>query len=487
MAGQRTLTTLNRSAGQLKANFGSIEDRLGAAILLYAQGPSDGRREAMQYDLQKFREQHDKIIGVYEEMVDVDEDNVRNAAYGATLKDYAKRFGGVTAEVQAAFHDADQAANANAQRAQRAPIAAAAAQGAARPHKVDSSLKPKNLNSDFSVAELRYWEQQLRNWYETQGLANLPLQQQRAYFFSCLDQKIATSYNTIFPVGTPVIDGGPGAPTLIRMVREDFLRRIPLFQRRWELLGIGQEGQPWDEYTARVRRDAEDAAIDGMRLDNWLAFLCIKGADHKELKEKLMCIPEAGVDDLAETARAFETARLNLAVNTDKVHALRQQKGRTARPTSNSNAGPSRPQASGAPDCSGCGRKGPSSDHKASCPARNVDCNNCKKKGHFSRVCKGGKQAAGKARPQGRARANAVEEQQEEHDQEEPPPPPQREQEDLMSFYTYSIEGVNATSKVGAPTPRMTLNLKPIGKKMFKQVALPDSGATRSIINLNIA
>ena len=148
MAELRPLATLNRSAATLKTNFGRIEARLGAHMLLYTQVPSRQRREEMEIDIRKFRESNDKIIYVYNDIMDQDDNAPRNVAYAVTLQEYGDRYTRVTAEVTVAFTDADAeeaAADTVAAAANVAAIATAGANAQNRPRRVDTSLKPKNL------------------------------------------------------------------------------------------------------------------------------------------------------------------------------------------------------------------------------------------------------------------------------------------------------------------------------------------------------
>jgi hypothetical protein len=458
------IKALNRSAGALKSSFTRAAEHLDQAATLYADNPSKLRRAQIEDELKKLDRKAEKVTEVYILVCNLDDDENRVRGYNETACRYDVTYRKTVETVMEAIDDVERrerrdaeaaAAAAAAVMPQRARVGAppAAAAGGVN-HRVDMALRPKPLTAEFTVRELRYWEEQYVNWYQVTNMVNLDIVQQRAYFMTTIDRELSSGYMDSFPPATPVITPDPGGDSLIGLVRKDFMLKVPLFNRRHALLRYKQSGGNWDEHRRNLRKMGEDADVDGLNGVALMDFLSISSLEDKDFKEHLMRYLPANMVTITAAAHAYETAKLTAGVGDVDLNAVSNfQKRKKAKPQ----------QERGKPDpgaCNHCARPGSTKEHIEACFAKNLDCRKCKKKGHIERACRIGKKPTA---------TNAVA-------AEEEPPAAAAGPE----YLTWAIE-VNAVASTA--TPRLMINLKPKGKRAFKANALPDSGATRSIIN----
>jgi transposase InsO family protein len=151
------------------------------------------------------------------------------------------------------------------------------------------------------------------------------------------------------------------------------------------------------EQFLRTLRELSATCDFGQQEEESVRDRLVLGLIDTEVSQKLQLQADLTLKDAVDTARHHELIKAQLhdqrSKNVDRVwqsargrqqshsHHTNEQRGRSVRGKASSQAA----YGTKSPTCGRCGR-----DHKekANCPARGQTCHKCKKKGHFSSVCR---------------------------------------------------------------------------------------------------
>ena len=456
------LTRALKGLAGYKANFTRVVNRIASIVPLAENGPTHALCDKITEDLEKLESAFEKLEKRCNDLALVDEDEARLSSYTSTMR---------TAEEQFSKWRTAAVVILNKQEQRLAPhhAQAAAAQGTApvaRARPIES-LKPQKLTRDHTLAELRVWMQQFSDFYEASHLEAAPCKQQQAHFRSCLDSHLQARIRERTGDDSTI-------EQFCEALHEEFSELYPLFNRRLEFFRATQKtGEKFSDTAMRLQQLADVADLGGLDAEQLMIFRYISAARDEKLREKLLRIEKPTLKLMKATIRAHEAA----ALTCDAIDAAR---GRAVDATATAAAAKASQQAGTAwqqlkkrlqGKCHGCGghmEKGREREHKEACPAKGCTCNKCGKKGHFAKVC------LGSNRPNADKPARVASAEEEATDK------PERGWPD--SANTYSALVMQASSE-GAPTPRMKVRVKGTAGSPVTINALPDTGATRSIIS----
>eukprot|EP00094_Tigriopus_californicus_P013992 TCALIF_13548-PA protein Name:"Protein of unknown function" AED:0.16 eAED:0.24 QI:0/0/0/0.5/1/1/2/0/300 len=234
---------------------------------------------------------------------------------------------------------------------------------------------------------------------------------------------------------------------------------------------------------------AKEADLANMSINQIQAFRLVSlvYADEK-LKKKLLELENPSFKTVKQKILAYEkaifaaTTPLTSMAEVNKVTSQSQQKGNN-KPKS----GKARSWAELDGRCTCCGAK----EHKAAqCPRKSSVCNKCGRQGHLSLVCMSGVPypKRGKA-PSPSARASQVTKSTlfDEHSGEPETVgqnPFKYEESDFVS-YVRAMEALQSASGSCA-TPRINVHIRSHQNVQFHIRAIPDTGATRTMLSLDL-
>ena len=330
--------------------------------------------------------------------------------------------------------------------------------GAAVPHfKVDRDLKPDKLGSDANPEEVRSWLDQFRAYHSTSKMEILSVPNQQAYFFACLEQELRTYVKGQVSDSTTIWGVGGCAEIL----DERFQQLYPKFTRRLAFFGLHQaKDQTFADFYAALRRKGNEAVLAGITTDDIYVFRLIQGCTDLKLREELTKLRAPTLKTLLEEATAWEVSKrdnksLISSAQTFAAAAAMQPK-----------------KVDGQPKCGNCGRRG----HKSgdTCPAKNGTCNKCNKKGHYANVCRQkseDKEKTGDARGRSSKKGRDT--------------PAASRSRSVSPLPKDTVAHVYHLSR-GGITPRVTLELMDGDRVAVTFAALPDTGASHTLISRDL-
>jgi len=355
--------------------------------------------------------------------------------------------------------------------------------------RVNTALKPKELTKEFTPVELRAWSRQFKAFISTSHIDRLETVNQQAYLRSCVDPFLIARIEEKINDDTPLFGEYDSCMLYIEM---EFRQTYPLFNRRFDFFKYNQEsGQMASDWIVQLKFKGDEADLTNMGTEDHYMMRIITGISDVSLKKKLL-------KERQPTLEKFQDIILNHE-QSEKVMETMQPRATAAAVKQGGGKGYEKKKATSRSGrirqlkqegkCTLCGGKY-SPDHKSSCRALGpgIKCTNCGRPGHFSIVCL---DPYGPPGPKEDKKGN--DKSQVAHGRSATPHPG-------ATGYEYDPEEFGAQSsavfatvrgiKVNSPTPRMEVEIRPLdGKKgrPFKFKALPDGGATRSIVSLDVA
>ena len=369
--------------------------------------------------------------------------------------------------------------------------------------KPDLALKPSDLLRSFTPRELTKWIARFTAYYTQSNMTAAPSTAQHEYLYACLDATLHETLRSSVTPATPIF----GSDGCLAILKAHFLREYPTFNRRMDFISASRKARPYAEWIADLKSLFQEADIDSLKPDDFLALILYNGEDDSELlnlynqvaipsSENLIQVGLKYTAGLKKKEREKERGREPEAtpntLTAANVAAISQSPRRPQGP-----AGPTQQPLSGTarflqrhPDmrgkCIGCG----SVDHlRRDCPHAMASCLKCGRKGHLASVCKAVQQRL----PPQAQRIRSIEQSTSGHptvSYPEPQNPTEALNAAMHSFSTASINAITVQTIGGAqsrPTPRIQLTIRARNATPFNTTALPDSGAERTIIPFSLA
>ena len=246
---------------------------------------------------------------------------------------------------------------------------------------------PEQMPADITLRDLSAWR---RSWYdfaELEQLDRLPVSQQRAMLRTHLTVEMRAVLQLAIGIDdddassvSQILDAIHG---YVRSKRNVTLDRVASEERRQE------EGETFDEYYIALREIANNADLCKVCLDDRLTTRIMSGIGEPETKRKLLAhTPPPSLQTTLNICRSEESAHNdeltlanseNVSTKIDTIHKHRQYQ--PGKPRFQNITSPKGNQC-----CGYCGKmRHKSRDH---CPAKQSECTNCKKLGHWAACCR---------------------------------------------------------------------------------------------------
>jgi hypothetical protein len=347
-----------------------------------------------------------------------------------------------------------------------------------RPVRINEALKPEKLTADATLAEFRVWQTDFDLFYSSNQMDKFPPEEQQGYLRSCLDLKLSQLLATKIDAKTPV----QGKNGCLEALRHVFLQLVPVLTRRYNFFRCDQKpGEKFSDWFLRLQLEGQEAELTTINEDYLYILRLVTGTCDKRLREEFLRQSNPTRESLYNIGISWESAAL-IETSLDSVKpksiisaAKTRQQSNSSHPCSQSRDrhkfSSNRPQVTDISDlkdkCPGCGQLS-SAHRRRDCPAFSKTCNSCGRRGHFQNVCTGGRfisnqnhlREGSRHRNQGVSKAKKIE-------------------TSIIRTKTCKNESSNST-------PLLPLLVYPKAGKAFSMKALPDTGATESLISFDL-
>ena len=459
----------------------------------------------------------EKWTAAYEEKAAALEE-ARVSITSEILQEIARTEEGLAREFRDQVHRAAQAAAQEAAEAAALQVQAIAAAQAALPvapvgpvapvapvvpHRYTRSneaLRPPTLLRDNSPVEFASWVSRFQAYYTSSRMELSNIAEQQAYFRACMDAYLDGRMRDLIAADTPV---NGDVDSCMAFLKAEFVARYPVFLRRLDYFRNKQPtGQDFSDWAASLRRLGEECNLADMDHNDITVMRYITGTTDSALKEKLINAVNPTVENLNAVVTRYEATKASLKAMGPSTSYAAAERGRSPgsrgkSPSQSKGKGkgkgkqgkrlpPPRGRSTsrdreGRPGkgkgkrndtrgeevrnrlvrenrCFKCGRD--RHDEPEDCRAINATCDKCGASGHYGSVCFGRKRpTSGSGRKYSRDRTAA------------------------NHIQVGSVVVPNAFGVVNAPTPKLMVRVKCSTGRTFDYAALPDTGATRSIID----
>ena len=443
-----------------------------------AIGPPVNRTQAMADRLdganQDLKKRYERLNHINQRLYLVDQPN--QADHEAAINNTDERYQEMTTTVFNAI-------------AQVVPAQAAAAAPAAGVNPANGpllkpiqDLKPYTLGLEHSPTELADWIQRFQSYYTASRLDRLPVPEQQAFLRQSLAPGLWIMVKQKINNQTQIFVDDDNEESCIQVLQEEFTLRYPLIMRRFEFFRYCQaRNQNYTDFFAKLKDLGAAANLETMRENDYFIFRIVTGITDKDLRDKILEISADNfdieeVDKVArsyEAAKACTTALQGRSNQASKATHNKSNKGNKSKANKSSNTGHNNYNGKQKLDemkrlgkCLKCARtRHPDGQ---SCPHASSSCHTCGKQGHISPACSQKPTSSG-----GQSRSNSR------------ASSPQRNNAAQASTDSHTSL-VRAIFQGSRPTPKLEMAFSPADGRPFKMSITPDTGATRTIIALDV-
>jgi hypothetical protein len=491
-----------RSLQALRGHFTRTINALTSTVDGADKNPNAHSEEAIMRAIRRVEAARDTLENKCMHTLELPDCNAeRSTRIEGYLADMADR-------MNAAFRRADEVLiDLHPVPVQQAPPPAAAAP-APRP-KICDALKPFRLKHDSYPNDLRLWRESYDAFYHASALNTYTVEQQHAFFFSCMNSQLATRVreHDLYRINLATFGD---VDSLISIVDDLFGNRYPVFTRRLEYFRLQQpQGMKFTDWALRLKTRGDGADIDGgLTREEIEVFRWFTGVTDPKLRERFFLLQNPTLAALKAEAQRYEAlTTAESALKRERTQAKQvstsDEKQRSSKRSSFSPRKRTRIPSFLIGKCFKCA----SPDHVSTkCPKNSkfLKCRFCKKTGHTDAACikrhktrtnntrykdKRSSQKRSRFRKQARNRQCEADDD-DENASDDPCSDDDYETYDESASDSCSANAVVARTNrtYSKPTPKLALTLRPVQQPtvQIKVLAIPDTGCTQTLISTRI-
>lgn len=256
---------------------------------------------------------------------------------------------------------------------------------------MDLQLKPPSMDFEHgNVAEnWKMWNQHMKLLL-TGPLADKSDEQKKSYFLLYIGQAGRDVYNTWLLPETADVD------TLFTKFSEYCQPKKNTIMARFKFNSrVQKEMETTDQFVTDLRLIAKECEYGELK-DSLIRDRIIFGTRNDKIRERLLQDEDIQLDKALDIARSIEATSQQMsnlqqqsatnAIDINVMKKMPHQQAQRSRPNTGRHQHQYRhqekPQMSQCPNCGGAPH------HFSKCPAKNKNCNYCKKPNHFSKMCR---------------------------------------------------------------------------------------------------
>ena len=309
-------------------------------------------------------------------------------------------------------------------------------------------LQPEKLSHEANLEEFRSWKQQFISFYKSSETDKKDDDTKMAVAQKALDKNLWQAL-TEAGVGskTPILGDTGLLATLETIIMDNY----PLFNRRLAFFEAAQaQGQKMSAFRNSLHQKMKDGEVEKMTWQDHLAFRLITACRDSKLMNKFYKLKDPmTLDDVKKAIKDYENEQKHGEKSKTHVNHVSQQRGRSEKKTQKPKGQKSRSQSRPGTGTT-CGRCGKPNHSANECYAK--PCPKCRKCGLFC-VCK---------KDNGGEKSHHVTK--------------------LVSMADNVVASLNSSQ-----LDRISVSISSKTSRTFKFKAIPDSGASTTIISTKLA
>lgn len=274
------------------------------------------------------------------------------------------------------------------------PAASSSSRQNAQTIQVRGSIPEFNYNASNKAQEWKRWMSQFKIYIRATGLENEGDKRKVAILLHYLGNMGLEIFNS-FDLDIDTI----GYSALLTKFEEYFTPKLNLTYERHKFFTRQQQNnESINDYITVLQNLSLNCQFDALRESLVKdVFICGLNADNIEIKKRLIQENKTTLDEVVQLAQAIKhsTIQTNEISNEENVLGAvyhqnkgkgynrgRSTKGDEGHTRSRTRSGQRNRSNNRSEVCTRCAQK-----HRFKCPASNVECNNCHKKGHYAKCC----------------------------------------------------------------------------------------------------
>ena len=184
--------------------------------------------------------------------------------------------------------------------------------GASRPSKAirpkpNDPMSPTPLAPDAKPAILRAWKKRYKIYYESHHMEDMPIEEQQAYFLSCLTPTLEARMNSVITQSNHVLPKpNEVVKSCFQLLEDEFLLTYPLVNRRHDFFVCSQSNnQKLTDFILNLRKLSEEADLEKLSPDQLILFRALAGTQNQEFRQEFLRRDTHTLESLEKLARSF--------------------------------------------------------------------------------------------------------------------------------------------------------------------------------------
>ena len=479
------------SARGYKARLTMAAKAAEKALDLFTAGPTNLGASELKNDLANMESAFRPLQYRLHELMDNASSEQDFTDHEADLKDYTKRYDKLRATVMAAIDVAapallPQKSQVTGTKKGRKEAAGGGpdddndadsfttADGDTRQFKVNTALKPEKLTTESTPRDLTSWIDQFTSYYETSFMSEVSIKAQQAYLKQCLDKTLRFRLEQYIDTNTPIFGD---LDSCISVIKAEFEESYPIFTRRLEFFRAMQpKKQSMSDFISHCKQLWIEGDMHNLKNNDLLLFKYYYSCTDDELRKEMLKLESPGIHDVERFVKRYEVSKrenkeiTKSSPTTSTAQAAQvkksQKKGKKDNSKQPQDKGSLKSKMDAIVKAGGCRRCGSSNHDANNCRHVDTTCYRCDKKGHTKWVCLSSTSQANKT-------SNTK-------------TSPAEEPEASTGKASQVVHRV-AKVQLSDPTPRLDCKIIPPRGPDFTFHALPDTGATVTVISHDLA
>ena len=161
------------------------------------------------------------------------------------------------------------------------------------------ALRPFELSLEHSPAKFTNWRTQWDAYYSVSRLAQLPLPDQQAFLFRCLDSDLATTLRPELRPNSPMYPAPNGVQgtSVMEALDRVFLVKFPLLQRRFDWLNTRRAaGEDLGSWFAKFKQASVEAELHDVSREDLLILGIIMNVGDKVISGRILRAPDVTLE-----------------------------------------------------------------------------------------------------------------------------------------------------------------------------------------------